>query len=169
MTATIYKISLKHRSTYSRETELYREERVSIAIEDGAVFKQIDENDGLITHEFFSDYESESEMLEFAKKLYALSLKYDRDFERMYFYKMVDGTETAFVPKNVTMRQARLALLKNGLLDVVNSGITDPSAKIEWEYATEVERNNVLVTSLKSLLNLSEQDVDNLFILAAIL
>ena len=59
------------------------------------------------------------------------------------------------VPTSVTPRQARLALLQIGKLDAVSAALTaipDPArrtaAQIEWEYATVIERNSPLVTSL---------------------
>jgi hypothetical protein len=67
------------------------------------------------------------------------------------------------------MRQARLALLQAGLLDQVDAAITDPAARIEWEYATTVERNSSLVQSLASGLGLTEPQLDDLFTLAATL
>lgn len=70
---------------------------------------------------------------------------------------------------SVTMRQARLALLQAGLLDQVDAAITDPASRIEWEYATTVERNSALVQSLSAGLGLSEQQLDDLFTLAATL
>lgn len=66
----------------------------------------------------------------------------------------------------VSMRQARLVLLKHNMLDSVELYIksTDKSIQIEWEYATIVEKNNPLVTSIAALLQLSQEDVDLLFI-----
>jgi len=74
----------------------------------------------------------------------------------------------ALVPSVVSMRQARLALLQSGLLDSVETFmLSAPAAtKIEWEYATEVNRNYGLVLALAAQLNLSEEDIDNLFITA---
>ena len=73
------------------------------------------------------------------------------------------------IPKVVTMRQAKLALLQQGLLDSVNAAIeqSDEAAKIEWQYATEVKRDNALVTAIASQLSLTEQQIDELFTLAA--
>ena len=74
------------------------------------------------------------------------------------------------VPQSVTMRQARLALLRAGLLDDVDAAIAaipDPvqrkAAEIEWEYATVIERNSSLVTSLAAGLGLTAADIDALF------
>jgi hypothetical protein len=68
---------------------------------------------------------------------------------------------------SVTMRQARLALHRAGLLDQVDAAITDAEARIEWEYATTVERNSPLVQNLAAGLGLTEQQLDDLFTQAA--
>lgn len=79
------------------------------------------------------------------------------------------------VPKVVTMRQARLALLGAGLLDTVTTQIaTLPSpqkeaATIEWEYSQEVHRNKELVGVLAPMLGLTGAQIDQLFIAAATL
>ena len=74
------------------------------------------------------------------------------------------------VPQQVTPRQARLALLQIGKLDAVSAAlaaIPDPAqrtaAQIEWEYATVIERNSPLVTSLAAGLGLTAADIDALF------
>ena len=78
------------------------------------------------------------------------------------------------MPTSVTPRQARLALLQIGKLDAVSAALTaipDPArrtaAQIEWEYATVIERNSPLVTSLAAGLGLAAADIDALFIAAA--
>lgn len=72
------------------------------------------------------------------------------------------------VPKVVSMRQAKLALLQQGLLDSVNTVIEQAgdAAKIEWQYATEVKRDNSLVQAIASQLSITEQQLDDLFVLA---
>ena len=76
------------------------------------------------------------------------------------------------IPQVVTMRQARLALLQEGLLATIESAIqngTDEAMKIEWEYATEVRRDwNSLVTLTESL-GMTSTELDSLFTLASIL
>jgi hypothetical protein len=73
------------------------------------------------------------------------------------------------IPSIVSMRQARLALLQSGLLSTVSAAIAagGEADQIEWEYATEVNRNQPLVQNMKAGLNLSDADLDNLFTLAA--
>jgi len=77
------------------------------------------------------------------------------------------------VPRSITMRQARLVLLQAGLLGQVNQAIAampgdaGEAARIEWEYATSIDRDNPLFGSLASALGLSEQQVDAMFIAGA--
>lgn len=73
------------------------------------------------------------------------------------------------VPKEVTMRQARLALHESGLLDAVVDAITNSSdevLKIEWEYARDVSRDWERLVLLATSLGLTDEELDNLFILA---
>lgn len=69
----------------------------------------------------------------------------------------------------VTMRQARLALLAADLLDDVEAAIVqaDRAVQIEWEYATVVDRASPLVASISSSLGLSNAEIDALFVNAA--
>jgi len=82
---------------------------------------------------------------------------------------------TAPVPSSVTMRQARLALLGAGLLAQVNEavaampGAEGDAARITWEFSGEVRRNDPLVVQLASSLNLSDEQLDQLFTTAAAL
>lgn len=77
------------------------------------------------------------------------------------------------VPQEITMRQARLALLDIGLLDnvtVVINSLPEPDktkAQIEWEYSNALQRDNPFVTILGNALGLSSDDIDNLFITAS--
>lgn len=79
------------------------------------------------------------------------------------------------IPYRVSMKQARLALLQSGLLDDVEAALTamtgdsGRAAKIEWEFSQFVERDNLLVQTLSQALSLTEQQTDELFILAATL
>lgn len=74
------------------------------------------------------------------------------------------------VPEEVTMRQARLALLDAGLLTNVQTAIDslpEPAktkAQIEWDYSNALQRDNQFVSVLGAALGLSAQDIDNLFI-----
>ena len=76
------------------------------------------------------------------------------------------------VPQQVTMRQARLALLQAGLYATVNSTIANltgdvgDAARIEWEYSQTVQRRYPLIETLSSVLSLSDEQLDALFIQA---
>ena len=76
------------------------------------------------------------------------------------------------VPNSVTMRQARLALLGAGLLDDIDAAIDSlPSpqkeaARIEWEYATDVQRSSGLVPMMGAALGLDDAALDALFSVA---
>lgn len=75
----------------------------------------------------------------------------------------------------VTMRQARRALLAAGMMAQVDAAIAalpEPQrteAQIEWEYSSEVQRHNGFVEQIAPMLGMTEQDLDNLFALAATL
>lgn len=78
-------------------------------------------------------------------------------------------------PSSVTMRQARLALLHAGKLQMVNDAIeamqgdAGEAARIEWNYSNEVHRNQPLTLSLASVIGMSESEMDQLFITASAL
>ena len=68
-------------------------------------------------------------------------------------------------PTSVTMRQARLELLKRGLLDDVEAVIAAAgrAAQIEWEYAAVVERSNPAVAIVQAQQGLTDAQIDDLF------
>lgn len=70
-----------------------------------------------------------------------------------------------------TPRQARLALASQGLYEAVQTTVVAISdqARIEWEYATMVERTSPLIDSMKGALGMTDEDLDNLFELAVTL
>ena len=77
------------------------------------------------------------------------------------------------VPKEVTMRQARLALLGVGKLAGVDAAIASmpepqkTAASIEWEYSNALQRSNPFVAQLGAALGLDESGIDALFVAAA--
>lgn len=77
------------------------------------------------------------------------------------------------VPSRITRRQARLALLKTGLLDAVEQIMTNPetprAVRITYEDAAEWWRDDPMVTQFASDLELTSEQVDDLFRLAATL
>jgi hypothetical protein len=67
------------------------------------------------------------------------------------------------------MRQARLALLAAGLLPTVQAYMDEQATeavRIEWEYATDIHRDRDLADGIGSLLELTSEQIDVLFIAA---
>lgn len=75
------------------------------------------------------------------------------------------------VPQEVTMRQACLALEGAGLLDDVEAIVaTLPRVyQIEWQRASTVLRSNALVEMVREQNNMTEQQIDELFVTASAL
>jgi hypothetical protein len=72
----------------------------------------------------------------------------------------------------VTARQARLALLPNGLLDATQKAIdadTTGELKIWWEYSTGFDRNHPKLLQVAGILGLRPEQIDALFATAATL
>lgn len=69
------------------------------------------------------------------------------------------------VPAVVSMRQARMALNEAGLLLQVNNYISmrGVAAYIEWEYATEVKRDNALISEFAAAAGMTDNQIDELF------
>lgn len=82
-------------------------------------------------------------------------------------------SELGAIPTEVTMRQARLALLAAGKLAGVDAAIASMSepqktaASIEWEYSNALQRSNPFVAQLGAALGLDDAAIDALFVGAA--
>lgn len=72
------------------------------------------------------------------------------------------------MPDTVTMRQARLSLNDAGLLDLVEAAVAvaDKAVQIEWEFASTIERYSPTTTMIAAACNLTDEEVDSLFLLA---
>ena len=81
------------------------------------------------------------------------------------------------LPDTCSPRQLRIALIQNGIspsvVDAQIDGISDPVQKeiasAEWEYALEIKKEHPLVGMIATSLNLTEQQVDDIFVLAVTL
>ena len=75
------------------------------------------------------------------------------------------------VPQTVTPRQAKLALLQAGLLNDTEAAIAaaDRATQIGWEDATEFRRDDPLVAGIGAALGLADEQIDDLFLVAATL
>lgn len=82
--------------------------------------------------------------------------------------------ERARIPQVVTIAQARKALIMGGVsiaqVDATINAIEDATerelAQTDWEYSATVRRDSPLVVTLGPLLDLSESQIDDLFVLA---
>lgn len=72
------------------------------------------------------------------------------------------------VPQSITPLQAKLQLLKLGLLDEVEALVTgDRIAQLYWEYASVIERDNAVLLLMANSLGLTSEQVDEMFIEAS--
>lgn len=91
--------------------------------------------------------------------------------------------EPVKVPTSVTPRQARLALALTpssdenfphalAYIEYAFTQLEEPSktlAKISWEYAVTIERSDPLIGQIKTVIGLTDEDLDDLFIQASTL
>ncbi len=82
--------------------------------------------------------------------------------------------EAVIIPSVIQMRQFRLELLSRSLLEYVPTAISSiqddqkrKQVQIEWEYSTTVDKNSEWVKLLASALNLSQNELDILFLEAS--
>ena len=71
------------------------------------------------------------------------------------------------VPVEIQTWQARAILSRAGLLQKVNQAVKDsanPEIEIAWQYAPNVVRRSSFVLTMAASLNLSEAEIDGLFI-----
>lgn len=73
------------------------------------------------------------------------------------------------VPTSVSPWQMRRALNQLGLRSTVEAAVAaaDQDTKDGWEFATEFRRDNALLLGMAASLNMADQDLDDLFTLAA--
>lgn len=89
----------------------------------------------------------------------------------------ITPTPQVVVPKSVTNAQARYVLMQNPspvnqgktLFDDIDAAVTAGGGvdQMAWEYSNNINRNSSLVTSMASALNLTSDQIDQLFIAAA--
>lgn len=89
-------------------------------------------------------------------------------------FTYVEPQEPVFVvPTKVSMYQARTALSRAGLLATVEAALASmpdqagEEARIKWEYAVDVRREDALVSAMASILNLDSTGLDSLFTTAS--
>jgi len=107
--------------------------------------------------------------------------EYGTELDEAIIQELVDGFEAptaaelaqqleAAKPKLLTPKQARLALLGAGLYDTVNQAVkANPAHEIYWEYALEVKRDDALLLELATVMGLSSEQLDALFLAGSVL
>jgi hypothetical protein len=81
------------------------------------------------------------------------------------------------VPESVSARQIRLWLLGKGVsmsavdaaVDAIPDAAQRDSVRVEWEYAPYVERSHPMLVPLAAALGLTEEQVDQAFVQAAVM
>jgi hypothetical protein len=75
------------------------------------------------------------------------------------------------VPASVTPLQARRALRQAGLLAAVEAAVAqaDDDTQDAWQYALSIERSNPIIAALAAQLDMTDEQIDDLFRLAATL
>ena len=72
------------------------------------------------------------------------------------------------VPQSITPLQAKLQLLKLGLLDEVEAlVVNDRTSQLYWEYASVIERDNAVLLLMANSIGLTSEQVDEMFIEAS--
>lgn len=81
--------------------------------------------------------------------------------------------EHKIVPNQITPLQAKTVLLNHNLLDTVSTyienlnGVDGKKTQLAWEFASSFDRDHPLITTIGSALNLTSEQIDDLFIEAS--
>lgn len=96
------------------------------------------------------------------------------DAEKAALQAQIDAlkppTDINGIPQEVSMYQARAALIGAGLYEQVNAAVaasTDEIVKVAWEYATVVRRSSPFIAAMSGALGLDDATIDQLFVSAA--
>lgn len=81
------------------------------------------------------------------------------------------------LPDTCTPRQLRIALIQSGIslatienqIDSISDSVQREIARAEWEYALRIKKEHPLVNMIALNLNLTEKQVDDIFVLAVTL
>jgi hypothetical protein len=96
---------------------------------------------------------------------------FDINQAHRFRYNVADGQIVVRVPARVTAFQAKMALADAGRLGAVETLMADPATpqrtRMAWLTAAGFERQSDMITSMAALLELTEAQLDALFIAAA--
>lgn len=154
-------------------------------IEDGEVslmFANVSFPNGVLDEEFLAkqniikvEYEAQPVIDDFTQKVEQDKLATLENGVYIIKYSVLPKTEDEIVeyrksqvPQAITPLQAKLQLLKLGLLDEVESLVTgDRTSQLYWEYASVVERDNAVLLLMANGIGLTSEQVDEMFIAAS--
>lgn len=154
-------------------------------IEDNNVvlmFANVSFPNGVLDKEFLAkqnivkvEYEAQPVIDDFTQKVEQDKLVTLENGVYIIKYRVLPKTEVEIVeyrksqvPQSITPLQAKLQLLKLGLLDEVEALVTgDRAAQLYWEYASVVERDNAVLLLMANSIGLTSEQVDEMFIEAS--
>lgn len=98
------------------------------------------------------------------------------DIAKIDQYQITDGHIAPKIPESVSMRQARLVLLQQGILDDVEVAInsindesTRKAVQIEWEYALDIRRDWPALLMITQSMGITDEQLDQMFVVAGTL
>ncbi len=154
-------------------------------IEDGEVslmFANVSFPNGVLDESFLAkqnivkvEYEAQPVIDDFTQKVEQDKLATLENDVYIIKYRVLPKTEVEIVeyrksqvPQSITPLQAKLQLLKLGLLDEVEALVTgDRAAQLYWEYASVVERDNAVLLLMANSIGLTSEQVDEMFMEAS--
>ena len=154
-------------------------------IEDGEVslmFANVSFPNGVLDEAFLSEqnivkveYEAQPVIDDFTQKVEQDKLATLENGVYIIKYRVLPKTEVEIVeyrksqvPQSITPLQAKLQLLKLGLLDEVDALVTsDRASQLYWEYASVVERDNAVLLLMANSIGLTSEQVDEMFMEAS--
>ena len=154
-------------------------------IEDGEVvlmFANVSFPNGVLDESFLAkqnivkvEYEAQPVIDDFTQKVEQDKFATLENGVYIIKYRVLPKTEVEIVeyrksqvPQSITPLQAKLQLLKLGLLDEVEALVTgDRASQLYWEYASVVERDNAVLLLMANSIGLTSEQVDEMFMEAS--
>jgi dGTP triphosphohydrolase len=114
--------------------------------------------------------------IEFATEIEAQAYKDAHNLsEEIETFEDVVVSDSVAMP-DISAKQLRQAIVLSGLTEAYVHGVlealpepTRSLALIEWEYETKFSRNNPLLNDMAPMIGFTNQDLDNIWLLAATL
>ena len=164
---------------------MYINKATNELIEDGEVslmFANISFPNGVLDESFLAkqnivkvEYEAQPVIDDFTQKVEQDKLATLENGIYTIKYRVLPKTEDEIieyrksqVPQSITPLQAKLQLLKLGLLDEVEALVAgDRTSQLYWEYASVIERDNAILLLMANSIGLTSEQVDEMFIAAS--